>query len=461
MPTRPKTQSSLPTSSRGATILWLRHDLRLHDHPTLHAALRHAEAHSTRLLIVWFFESRWGESDRFGTLRLGARRARFLIESASELRSALRERGSDLLTLEGDPTMSLPQLVDLCKASAVFTSAHVAHEETEQERALSKALGARSVELKTIWSHTLLRYDQLPFALAELPDVFTQFRKRIERHVMIDEPLTAPARLPEPPRAELSGRAVWRDQLDTLSARHLNINLTDDPRAAITPRGGESAGLERVRSYLWESRCVERYKETRNGLIGADYSTKLSPWLAAGALSPRLIWAEVLRYERERVENSSTYWVRFELLWREYFQWVAALYGSHIFRRAGLTAPLGRAYQARGQANRHRFERWCQAATGDDFVDANMRELNATGWMSNRGRQNVASYLVHELGLDWRMGAGYFERELLDYDPASNWGNWMYLAGVGNDPRPQRKFNTRRQAERYDPQGEFQSLWSS
>jgi deoxyribodipyrimidine photo-lyase len=97
--------------------------------------------------------------------------------------------------------------------------------------------------------------------------------------------------------------------------------------------------------------------------------------------------------------------------------------------------------------------------TGDDLVDANMQELNATGWMSNRGRQNVASYLVHDLGIDWRWGAAYLESQLIDYDPASNYGNWMYIAGSGHDPRPFRKFNTKGQAERYDADKTYRNLW--
>ena len=96
--------------------------------------------------------------------------------------------------------------------------------------------------------------------------------------------------------------------------------------------------------------------------------------------------------------------------------------------------------------------------TGDPFVDANMRELLFTGWMSNRGRQNVASYLVHQMKQDWRKGAAWFESLLIDYDPASNYGNWMYAAGVGNDPRD-RVFNTKRQAAMYDKDGKFQQLW--
>ena len=104
------------------------------------------------------------------------------------------------------------------------------------------------------------------------------------------------------------------------------------------------------------------------------------------------------------------------------------------------------------------FARWCNAETGDDFIDANMAELNSTGWLSNRGRQNVASYLAKEVNVPWQYGAEYFERMLLDYDVASNWGNWAYLAGVGQDPR-NRKFNSARQAEIYDPEAEYRRKW--
>ncbi len=108
-----------------------------------------------------------------------------------------------------------------------------------------------------------------------------------------------------------------------------------------------------------------------------------------------------------------------------------------------------------------RFQLWKEGKTGDSFVDANMRELAATGWMSNRGRQNVASYLIHDMQVDWLLGAAYFESQLIDYDPCSNYGNWAYIAGVGNDPRPVRKFNTAKQAQDYDPQRTYRKLWKA
>jgi len=209
-----------------------------------------------------------------------------------------------------------------------------------------------------------------------------------------------------------------------------------------------------LNDYVWKNQHIATYKETRNGLIGADYSSKFSPWLANGSLSPRLIYQEVKEFERQVTANDSTYWLVFELLWRDYFRFVAKKYGNRIFYQKGI----------RNKAVHYKngllvFEKWRTGNTGNDFVDANMRELLHTGFMSNRGRQNVASFLCKDLNIDWRWGAAWFESQLIDYDVASNWGNWMYVAGVGNDPRQDRYFNLERQASMYDPNYEYRKLW--
>ena len=213
------------------------------------------------------------------------------------------------------------------------------------------------------------------------------------------------------------------------------------------------AAEARLEHYFWETDAVASYKETRNGLVGADYSTKFSPWLANGCISPRTIFHEVDAYEAEVKANSSTYWVKFELIWRDYFKFVAMKFGRNIFLKGGIQDKKVGSWQ-----NMKVFEKWASGNTGDDFVDANMRELRETGFMSNRGRQNVASYLVHKMNLDWRMGAAWFESLLIDYDVTSNYGNWMYTAGVGNDPRD-RVFNTQKQAGMYDGDGRYRNLW--
>jgi len=165
------------------------------------------------------------------------------------------------------------------------------------------------------------------------------------------------------------------------------------------------------------------------------------------------VYEEVQRYEDERVSNEDTYWLVFELLWRDFFQFQFLKHGADLFTRSGI-----RGVEKRWREDREAFRRWADGETGVPFVDANMRELNATGYMSNRGRQNVASFLADFLEIDWRMGAAYFESRLVDYDVCSNWGNWAYQAGVGNDSRDN-YFYVPGQAERYDPEAEYVKHW--
>jgi deoxyribodipyrimidine photo-lyase len=163
----------------------------------------------------------------------------------------------------------------------------------------------------------------------------------------------------------------------------------------------------------------------------------------------------VNRYEHERGANDSTYWLIFELLWRDYFRFMFKKYGNQFFKSGGFK---GEAPEVAANQD-ELFEKWKTGQTGVPFIDANMRELNATGFMSNRGRQNVASFLVKDLKVNWTKGAAYFEEKLIDYSPASNWGNWAYVAGVGNDPRENRHFNVIKQAAEYDPKGEYVKTW--
>ena len=204
-----------------------------------------------------------------------------------------------------------------------------------------------------------------------------------------------------------------------------------------------------------ESKLASTYKETRNQLIGSDYSTKFSAWLAIGCISPRYIYYSLKKYEEQYGSNDSTYWIVFELLWRDFFRFMMKKHREKFFLKYGIKNNN----HTIGTLNLELLMKWINGITGDDFVDANMRELKHTGFMSNRGRQNTASYLCYNLKLDWRYGAAYFEEQLIDYDVSSNWGNWSYIAGVGNDPRPNRYFNTEKQSKMYDADKQYVNLW--
>jgi len=226
-----------------------------------------------------------------------------------------------------------------------------------------------------------------------------------------------------------------------------------DARSAFPYKGGETQALQRLQQYFWETKKLSYYKKTRNGLMGTDYSSKFSAWLANGSISARTIYHEVKKYEQTVQKNDSTYWLIFELIWRDFFKYISLKHQNKIFKLGGI---LNKDYVWKD--DKQLINQWINGQTQEPFVNANMIELKKTGWMSNRGRQNVASFFAKEQELDWRIGAAYFESMLIDYDVHSNYGNWMYVAGVGNDPRD-RKFNIKLQAKRYDANQKFQKLW--
>ncbi len=424
-------------------IVWFRNDLRLHDNPCLHEAI----AKSDQILPVYVFDPRQFASGKYGFPKTGSFRTKFLLESVENLKKSLQKAGADLLVVRGKPEEILPELAVQNQAGAIYFSKEVTPEEVEIEDALLKALSKRNIDWKSIWSSTLIQPDALPFPLNQMPTMFTKFRKAIESDLQITEPLPSPKKIVVPTMQD------WGTVPD-LSDFGLPKPCSDK-RNAFPYKGGEKSGIERVKEYLWEKDLLQHYFETRNGLIGADYSTKLSAWLSTGCLSSRYVYAEVKRYEAERVENKSTYWLIFELLWRDFFHFTAAKHYNRFFAQNGYNNSPKREWDD----NWEKFEKWKEGKTGEDFVDANMRELKKTGFMSNRGRQNVASYLINDLKVNWLMGAEYFESMLVDHDVCSNYGNWSYLAGIGADPRENRVFNIQNQANEYDPKGEYRKLW--
>ena len=429
------------------TLHWFRNDLRLDDNPALTEALR-----SDETVPVVVLDDRFWAEDRWGHVKTGPFRTRFLLESIADLRGAMEERGGALLIRRGQPEEILPALMKEHGCTRLTAQAEHTPEELEIEAAVERAIGAEGGLCSWVEGHTLFHPDDLPMDLEALPDIFTQFRKKVQKLSEVRECIPAPKRLTT--SAELTSDAV-PDLTEFLESTGQTMPPADS-RSVLPFKGGASEARARLKHYFWDTKKLAVYKKTRNGLVGADYSSKFSPWLAHGCISPRRIASEVYRFEDTVEANDSTYWLVFELIWRDYFRFVAMKYGSRIFHRKALKPD-----SANRGTQRPAFEAWKEGRTRDAFVNANMKELARTGFMSNRGRQNVASYLVHDLGIDWRLGASWFEHLLLDYDPASNAGNWIYVAGVGNDPRPNRKFNTQRQAEMYDGDGKYQTLWST
>jgi deoxyribodipyrimidine photo-lyase len=254
---------------------------------------------------------------------------------------------------------------------------------------------------------------------------FSHFRKKAEKQE-IKEPL---------------GKIETKKSVEfkTLDIQIPNIKI-ENPNA-IAFKGGENEALKQLQNYLPK---IHEYKTTRNEMSGFENSTKFSPYLAMGCISPRRIYHEIKKQEKITYESESSYWIYFELLWRDFFHLVMKYSNEKLFLKSGIK---GINYNYRNDEKL--FRDFFSGKTGVDLIDASINELKSTGWLSNRNRQIVASYFVKNLGLDWRIGAAFFESFLVDYNPASNYGNWAYQSHVGNDSS-YRIFDIEKQSKIYN-----------
>ena len=429
----------------GKTILiWFRKDLRIHDNEIFTEAVRNGDF----VVPVYCFDPRQFETTSFQTRKTGQIRVRFLLECVADLQQSLKQMGGDLIIRVGKPEDILPELVTKYAVSEVYHHREVASEETRISADVENALWRLKINLKHFIGHTLYHKEDLPFPIKNIPDIFSSFRKKIERDSSVRKCIETPGAFMVPQDME-SGKLPELSELGYPDVQGY------DERSVMKFKGGETEALKRMQNYFWETNSVRSYKQTRNGLIGADYSSKFSAWIAMGCLSPREVYWEIKKYEQAYGSNDSTYGLYIELLWRDYFRFMFKKYGNKFFQKIGFKGIAPEEVENQQEL----FELWKNAQTGIPFIDANMRELNSTGFMSNRGRQNTASFLVKDIKVNWMWGAAYFEEKLIDYCPANNWGNWAYIAGVGNDPKEYRHFTILKQAGEYDPHGDYVRLW--
>jgi len=432
-------------------IYWFRNDLRLHDNPAFVQAAEQASA----LLPVYCMGSASaihnGDS-RWGVMQASPHRQRVLLDSLIDLDAQLRALGSALTVVYGTPDDMLPKLAKALDAAAIHCETIAATHEQAELGGVQQA----GVEVVSNWQSSLFEPEALPFKVHDLPAVYTDFRRALaDAKTPAASPVPAPTKLPPLPAAAHGYACVnLRQALAQLG------DMAPETRASLPYLQSEFAGGERAaRQHLtryFATQLPRHYKATRNVLTGIDFSSKCSAWLASGALSVRQLNLTITAYEQRVGPNEGSEWLRLELLWRDYFRLLHLQHGDKLFRYRGLRDKVPALHHDPAQ-----FTRWCLGRTGEPLVDAAMHELLATGYLSNRMRQVVASYLIHELGCDWRAGAAWFEAQLIDYDVYNNQGNWLYIAGMGTDPRGGRRFNLQKQALAHDPDQSYQRLWQT
>lgn len=423
-------------------ILWFDNDLRIRDNESLFKIMQE----DLPFLAVYIFAESFFSSTQYGFKKIGKFRTQFLLETVLDLENNLKQKNITFLKKFGQTKDIFKQISKDFEVKKIFFQREWTKEEIELKNQIKSIFP--NVKWVKSYSQLLLETHFVKEKLDKIPLLFTAFRQKIEKDFKI--------------RTEFDSENLVYDKSilnlkinsDNITLKTLGFNEFEVHQSTAFPfSGGETEGLQRLNSYFFETKNLSLYKETRNGLIDKDYSSKFSAWLANGSLSAVSIFYEIKKYEAEFGSNESTYWLVFELLWRDFFKFTSMQFRNKIFQRNGISE---RKYECKSDQNL--INQWINGETDSDFINANMLEIKNTGWMSNRGRQNVASYFCKILKQDWRIGAAYFEEMLIDHDVHSNYGNWMYLAGVGNDPRS-RTFNDEKQAEQYDSEYKFRNLW--
>lgn len=432
--------------SEKTVLVWFRKDLRVHDNEILIEAVRKAD----RVIPVYCFDPRHFEQTSFQTRKTGLLRARFLVESVSGLRESLRELGGDLLVRLGKPEELLPALVEQYNVSEVYHHREVASEETRLSADVENALWRLKINLKHFIGHTLYHKEDLPFPIKNIPDIFMAFRKKVERDSLVRDCFETPQSVTLPDDLDVGN-------LPDLTDLGFHSDEISDNRSVLHFKGGEQAAMQRMQDFFWNTDAVRDFKLNRLKLRGLNFSTKFSPWISMGCLSPREVYWEIKKYERERGTGDFSHALYLELLSRDFYRFMFKKHGTKFFRKTGFkgSAP------AESPSQQELFVLWKEGRTGWPLIDAMMYELNSTGFLSGRGRQVLAAFLVHHYQVNWLLGASWFEEKLIDYDPASNWGNWAYLAGVGTDPKVAILPDLAKLTAEIDPDGDYVKLWNT
>ena len=390
------------------SLVWFKNDLRLHDNEALCAAI----ANSNQVVCVYCVEPQLYKTLEVGFRKSGINRFRFLEQTVLNLQENLEAIGGQLLIAKDGALNALPKIVAEYGITAIYAEAEYASEELTLQQALQTKL--QDISFNFYWGKTLYHKEDIPFKISEIPLTSKAYRIPTGKESMPRAVFKSPESLQKHPNAISSTFPSYTD-----------FGFTSEEYSNSKPflNGGETSALERLQYYTFDSELLTGYRWSRNRSLGLDYSSKFSPYLALGAISPRFIFDTVKRYEVTVKKNQSTWWLIFELVWRDYFTFKGMRFGDAIFKTAGFKNK-DRIYEN----DADKFLRWQSGQTGIPFIDAHMRQLNATGYMSNRGRVNCASYLIYDLEIDWTWGAAYFESKLIDYDVSANWLNWHVQA---------------------------------
>lgn len=388
-------------------IIIYRNNLRIDDnYPLYHATQNH-----DKVLALYSLEILEGFTS-FGFKKCERFRRKFIYEALIDLRSNLQNYGINLSICD-DIKSTLEELCQKYNIKIFFD-----HEVGVEEENFEKIL--KSYDYESFFTQTMIE----PFVF-DYDKSFSHFRKKAEKS-KIKEPL-------------LVDKKVTSINFPSIDIKIEEISYEN--KNSIILKGGEKEAIKRLNTY---EEFIHSYKSTRNEMSGLNNSTKLSAYLSIGCISPRRVYYTIKQYEAKTHQSDSSYWIYFELLWRDFFYLLMKYSQNKLFLQKGLQET-----KYKFKTDKKLLDDFFNANTKVDLIDASIKELKSTGWLSNRNRQLVANYFVKYLGLNWIYGSEFFESFLLDYNSASNYGNWAYQASVGND-KQYRVFHINKQCQMYN-----------
>jgi len=421
-------------------LFWHRRDLRISDNTGLAAALE-----KTRKVVgVFCLDPNILKGDDVAGVRVT-----YMIGCLQKLQEKYAQMGSQLLILWDNPVKAIPQLAATLKAKAVFWNWDVEPYSQQRDADVINALVEQGIEyLEKNWDQLLNNPDSIRTGSNNPYTVYTPFWKN-----WIAKPKDSPVKIAdkfEGLTAEEQEIAIKAGAVELPTAKDLGFNW--DGELIIEP--GEEAAQERLEEFCYSN--INEYQEQRN-FPAIDGTSRLSAALKFGVIGIRTVWKateDALENSRsDELENNIRTWQK-EIAWREFYQ--HAMYNfpelaSGAYRDAFKDFPW--------EDNDEYFQAWCEGKTGYPIVDAAMRQLNQTGWMHNRCRMIVASFLTKDLLLNPQLGEKYFMQRLIDGDLSANNGGWQWSASSGMDPKPVRIFNPASQAQKFDSEGEYIRQW--
>lgn len=365
-------------------LVWFRNDLRTSDNEVLYSAIEKSDF----VIPVYIFDPRYYTTNRYGFENTGALRRQFILNSVAALKSKLQKLGGDLLTFEGYPEEIIPRLVQKYDVDEVYHHREVARRETRISELVEESLWLVKRNLKHFIGHTLYHKEDLPFPIKDIPDDYNTFKKKVSKESFVRESIPDVTHVAIPPHVERTPFDVEVDEE--------NLYLY-----------GEGWAKQRMEELITQAELTQ------------DLFSELSPYLSLGILSPAQVYHffhKHLTSTKKKVVTS----VLEGLLWRDYYRFMLKKYPNCFFKTVEERKP-----------DKESFDAFVQGKTAESDINELVQRLNDTGMLNRLEKELVAMYFVYERKLPWRYGASFFEQQLIDYAPATNYGFWSHIVGRG------------------------------